>query len=388
MIPSDHLAPFRSPRTVALALLCVLAVGLAAAAGGYALDSPDATSVPERSEEFQGQIHTVDSQISADPGDTVTVDVTAPDESYRVYIYNSDGQFEDDSRETGTATVEFDLSGYDPGSYVVATRSNDDGIHTAFLPLLVRGYAVDASAPDEATADDTFEVTIDVTATAASGSPAGVRAVLANGETNHSVQATGSDGSYVATVDAGEVPTGEYTVYGAVQGDETAFGQQELVGIGEAGTLSISESAEATPTETETESGGSGGSGGAGGGAGGAGSGGGSGEAPAGETNATETGDGDTDGESTETGTQTRTETTAGDGSGSGGSAADGSSPTTAADSGEEGVSSGAITPNGTSTTDAGTTGADGPGFGPVQALVALGAAVAALAAGRRRRRD
>lgn len=398
-----------SPRIrhlAAVALLSVLVVGVAAAAtAGYAIDSPDATPVPERTETVQGQTLTVDSQVAADPGDQVSFDVTAPDESYRVYVYNASRSIMDSSRETGDTTVQFDLSTYAPGSYAVAVYSNAESKYVTAMPLLVRGYEIDTSAPDSVGADETFDVSIDVTATAASGDPARVSAVLADEEgTNHRVDATATDGSYVATVDAGDLPAGEYTVYGTVQNDETVEDRQELVGLDSGGSLTVSDSqaTETEPTETETEttetetettetetdgseSGSSGGAGGAGGGAGGGSGGSGAGEGSADETTtSTEDTAGDQAGADESTATNQSGNDSDGDQAGAGGS------PTGDDGSGEEGGAEEAITPAaGTNGTE--TTGADGPGFGPLSAGLALGLLVCLLLAsrvGRSSRRD
>lgn len=376
------------------ALLSVLVVGIATAAtGGFAIDSPDATLVPERTVDVQGETYTVDAQVAADPGDQVSVEVRAPDESYRVQIFNASQRIMDRSgRETGDATIPFDLSGYEHGSYAVAVYSNAEARYVAVMPLLVRGYEVGVSAPDSVGADETFDVSIDVTATAASGDPARVSAVLANEEgTNHRVDATATDGRYVATVDASDLPTGEYTVYGTVQNDETVRDRQELVGLDSGGSLTVSDSQDTETTETETETtdtetdeSGSDSSGGAGSGAGG-----GSGGSGAGEGSADET--------------TTSTEDTAGDQAGADESTAPvqsgndsdddqagaGASPTEDDGSDEEDGAE-AITPAaGTNGTE--TTGADGPGFGPLSASVALGLLGCLLLAsrvGKSRRRD
>lgn len=343
-----------------LAVLCVVASGLTVAAGGYSLSSPDASPAPERTEEIQGTEFTVDSRVSADPGDSITVESTAPDEeSYWLYLYNSDGETEIQQRvDGGDATVEFDLGDVEPGSYAVGTFSNADGEIMAVLPVLVRGYDVSASAPGQVASDESFEVTVDVTATAASGDPAEVTAIFADETGEHTVEASGSDGSYAATVDAADLGEGEYTVYGAVQGgDESIEGERELLGIDEAGTLTVQERTETeTPTETETatetetetatETSGSDGSTGGSGGSGGGGD-----EAPAGEATPTES--------NGSTGTQTDVAT-----------ATEGESPTETETATE--TDDGAITPSNGSTDGEETTGADGPGFGAVSVIAAL----------------
>lgn len=365
----------------ALVVLCIVASGLAIAAGGYSLSSPDATSTPERSFTVQDREFTVDSSVTADPGDQISIDVSAPDESYRVYVYNADRETVAQSRHEGDATVSFDLSNYAPGSYVIAANSNAEGETMAVLPLLVRGYDVSATAPDDVTADESFEVSIDVTQTGASEAPATVSAVFVDETSEHTVEAAGSGGSYTATVDASDLSTGEYTVYATAQGNEQVFeGEEELLGLEAAGTVTVLDATETesetetTPTETETDSTpDDGGTGGAGSGGGSGGSGGGApatGDDPTETQPDTQTATTPTDDQPTTTGSAA-TESTATDGS---------QTETAAEESGE-----GAITPA-TNTNEGETSGSDGDGFGVVHTIVgAIGLLAVVVLTARRR---
>ena len=349
--------------TVLLALVAVTAVGAQVSANGYDISSPDATSVPERTVDLQGQSHTVDAAIVADGGSQITVDVSAPDEVYRVYLYNSDEQIVEQQRGNGSDSFSFDLSGYEPGSYAITAHSRNSDQHEAIIPVLVRGYDVDASAPAEVDEGETFDVTIDVTPTASSGSPSLVKTVLVDADGEDTIEATGSDGSYTASVDAGTLSDGEYTVYGVVQGADTAFGRNELLGHDEAGTLTVLAASESR-TDTETSGGGGGGGGGGG-------------SAAAAETTTTpaDTGEETEPTETAETQMSTETQTAT--------PAATATETATAAPSPT--TDDGAITPADETPTES-TAGVDGPGFTVAGVAVALSLVVALLVVRTRRR--
>ncbi|WP_415380195.1 hypothetical protein [Halosimplex sp. TS25] len=248
----------QSTAVVALIAVTVLAAAPSslAAADGYQMSSSDADSMPERTVEFQDGTFTIDSLITADPGDEISVDVSAPDEVYRVYVYNSEEQIVDSKRGNGSQSFSFDLSGYDPGSYPVTVYH--DGDYEVVQPLVVEGYDVSLDAPSTVERGESATVEIEVEQTAASSSPAHVRAVIANDEEHLMINASESDGSYVATFDGDELSAGSYTVYGAAQDANTAMGRNEVLGVSERSSLSVEDAS--TPTATPTpDSGGDGG---------------------------------------------------------------------------------------------------------------------------------
>ncbi len=245
----------------ALAVAVVLLVGLAAgppavADGHFDIAVPDALDLPPRTVTVQDQTFTVDGTLRTDPGVSHAVEVTAPDEVYRVYVYNSDGQVEEQQRGDGPETFTFDFAGYANGSYALAI-SHDGDIEDVF-PVVVSGYDVSHDAPGTAEPGDPVEVTVDVTPTLADGPPAAVTVVLADEAT--SVRETAelqSDGRYAATVSTADLDAGTYTVWAVAQGDEQAFGHQEVLGMS---TPAAVELTDATPTDGGSGGSGSGGS--------------------------------------------------------------------------------------------------------------------------------
>ncbi|SFR87014.1 hypothetical protein SAMN05216559_0296 [Halomicrobium zhouii] len=245
-------------RTLTALLAVVVVVSLAPAAGaqsGFEISSADTTPVPERTETVGGNTFTIDSTIRADEGDTVTLDVTAPnDDNYRLHVRNSENQIIDQPKGTGDESFTFDLSNYEYGSYAFAVYDLQTGDYQKVQPLLVSGYDVSVDAPGSVSSDGSAEVTVDLTETAASGDPANVQVIAAQGDTTETFDASGGDGEYTATVDGGALEEGDYTVYAVAQGDEEAFGRSELLGLSDGHALAV-----------ESGSGGDGDSGGSGG---------------------------------------------------------------------------------------------------------------------------
>lgn len=329
-----------------LVIVCVIASAAAVAQSGYAISSTESTSVPERTFDLQGESHTVDSRISVAPGAAVSVDVAAPDEVYRVYLYNGDQQIVDRQRGDGDGSFTFDLSGYEPGSYAITAHSRETDQHEAVMPVLVEGYDVTVDGPSSVSADESFDVTITMSEGAASGDPASVSAVLASDGDEHTVTASGGDGEYTASVAAEDLDAGEYNVYGVVQGTDEAFDRDELLGLAEGSSLTVGEANETEGTDGGAADGGNGSDGGAAGGATTPGT-----ERPGGPSTATASMEG--------TATASPTDGTATTGEG------------------------GAITP-GDSETTVPATEVNGPGFGGLHLAVALGAILAVVLARRR----
>jgi len=213
----------------------------------FQITSENSQPVPERSVDFRGTTYQVDSFIVADTGEAINVSVTGPDESYRVYVYNSDEQLVDSRAALGNDTFTFDLEGYESGSYAVTVYQAED--YEAIVPLVVEGYDVSVDAPENITADENMSVRINVERNGTDESPAAVNAVISSGGDELVVDAAGSDGEYTAAVEAGSLESGNYTVYGLVQGDEEVFGRNEVRGVSDNVSLSVRN---ATTTATRT----------------------------------------------------------------------------------------------------------------------------------------
>ncbi|WP_276248679.1 hypothetical protein [Haladaptatus sp. YSMS36] len=225
---------------------------LATTAPTYEISVDGSVDTPPREVTFEGDEYTVPA-VSKTAGDqTITARVTGPDDTiYRVYLYNKENQILDSKRAEASAAFEFDLSGYDAGSYVLVVKQ--DGIFRAIHPVLVKGYDVSLDAPNKATTDSSVTVDVTVTPRGDMGDPHEVEVGIGNDQKTVIETATKrADGSYRATVSLSELSTGEHQVYAVVRGTEKAFGSEELLGLSNTNTLDI------TRAKTTTASGGGG----------------------------------------------------------------------------------------------------------------------------------
>lgn len=234
-------------------LVAATAIGVAltpaTATSHFQISADDSQSVPERSFDFRNTTYRVDSVIVANSGDEINVSVTGPDDAYRVYIYNSEEQLVDSRATVGNDTFTFDLTGYEAGSYAVTVYQAGD--YEAFEPLVVEGYDVSVDTSERTATDRNLSVSVSVERNGSDNDPAAVRAVVSSGERDVVVNATGSDGKYTATVEAGSLEAGNYTVYGVVQGEKRVFGRNEILGMSDPVSLSVQNATTMPTPETD-----------------------------------------------------------------------------------------------------------------------------------------
>jgi len=212
----------------------------ASAAGQYEISIEGSVETPARTVTFQDRTHEVSAVGVADPGEAITVDVTAPDESYRVYVYNGDEQIVESKQGRDDGTFSFDLSNYDPGTYVITAYY--DGHYEAIYPVVVRGYDVRVDHPGSVTAGESVEVTAELTETTDTAAPDSVEVALADADSSVNVTATReSDSTYTATVPTDGLEPGTYDLYAGVRTTDTAFGERAIVGVSGASTVEIAD---------------------------------------------------------------------------------------------------------------------------------------------------
>lgn len=223
----------------------------------YDLTISESIDTPPRDVTIEGTTHTVDAVGRTAPGTDLTVRVAAPtDVSYQVLLYNGDRQIEASKDGTGEQTVAFDMTGYEPGSYLVTLYK--DGNYKAVHPVVVRGYTVtvnDVPPRAETNTELTLSVTVDKVESVEA--PASVKVGLVTDD--HDVQVTASKDSgqtYEATIALDSFTPGEARIYAVVQGSDTAFSEdrKELLGISDATTFSITEPTTTTTTAPPTTS--------------------------------------------------------------------------------------------------------------------------------------
>ena len=252
-------------RSVAITLLvCSLVVGGVVAAdtasnghdgncetgATYVMQMSDCVDTPDRVVTLEGDDYTVSAIGVVSPGETISVSVGAPNqESYSVYLYNSNRNIEDNTVLDGSGTATFDTSELSSGSYMLAVNGPDGNIRTVY-PVVVRSYRASLDAP--ANAEPGEEVTFTVSVENVSGTAKQleeVNVVVSKDGDDEELTATESNaGTYTVTTTLDE--SGSWLVYANVRGSDIINGQQELLGAAHSAVIDVQES---TPTETATD---------------------------------------------------------------------------------------------------------------------------------------
>lgn len=226
-----------------LAVVVVLLVGAAAApaataADTYDIQSSDAIELPQWTVSFEDENYTVDAMLRTNPDVDHDIEVTAPDESYDVTVYNRSGAVMEAQEGDGTGTFTFDFDDYAFGTYLLVV-SNDGDVRDV-LPVVVRGYSMAHDAPESAEPGEAVDVRVDVTQTIAGDKPNAVTVVVADGDDWVLETATRqSDGSYLATVSTDDLDAGEYAVWALAECTVEAFGYTELEGLSTPTTMEL-----------------------------------------------------------------------------------------------------------------------------------------------------
>jgi hypothetical protein len=229
------------------------------------MSTPGEVEIPARTLTVDGEDYTVGAVGRVVPGDTISVDVAAPENAeYSVYLYNREFQIEQTDRMSGSGRATFSTGSLSPGSYMAAVY---DGEILEVYPVVVEGYDVTVEAPSSA--DGEFDVTVDVADGALARTPPEVQVVMGDDERSVRVDASRvSDGEYRATVSPDGFEAGTYALYGVVRGEnETDGGDRVLLAVSDRHEVEVASTATATPTPTAEPDDGNGGGGGSGGGA-------------------------------------------------------------------------------------------------------------------------
>lgn len=225
------------PRDVALAVLVVVAIGVVGsaivAADEYEITASDPIDTPEETHVIEGQTYTVDSVGQVRPGQSISVEVSAPsDATYIVELYNSDEQIEDETRGSGSGTYYFsDTDEYGIGSYVATVYA--DGEHQDVQPMIISGYNVYLTYPQQFELDgDDLEITLTLSPAAADDPPPndGEVALWRDGQTLRAPADHVEGDEYIATFSADELEAGDYKLYGGAQGELTSEAEYEVLG--------------------------------------------------------------------------------------------------------------------------------------------------------------
>jgi len=222
---------------IGLVLVC-LVVPLGVSAADYSLSTGAEHDVPNRDVAFEGDTYTVTSVSRVDEGETLTVEVSGPeDKGYDVNLYTPENQIADSEFVGGgDATVDFDMS-FTPGSYVLAIEQ--DGDTKKVHPVVIKAYGVSHSAPSSVDAGESVDVTIEVTDLGSEKDIDYVQVVLGNDTADVTERATRSGGEHEATIPTGDLGSGDYSLYATVRGTEEVRNRDELLGFSDRTTVTI-----------------------------------------------------------------------------------------------------------------------------------------------------
>lgn len=229
----------------------VLATAAATAIGGYSLSGTPAVETPTRTVSFEGQQYTIDavSRISADG--SVTITATAPaNTTYDLQLRGPDNELIDTVEYSGNATHTFEYFGRgEAGTYAATIR--DDGNTVAVYPIVIAGYDISVTqAADIALgANGSVSATVTERSVERHSSLDRVQVILGNDTvTRQATMTHGGTDTYETAVNTADLEPGTYRVYVVVRGDETVRGSDEILGVSETVTLTITSNERATGT--------------------------------------------------------------------------------------------------------------------------------------------
>lgn len=227
------------------------------AAEEYEISINKSVDTPPRDVDVRGRTYEVSAIGKTEQEEPVSVSVTPPEEgqSYRIYLYNSDGRIVAGSGEvSGNKTIAFNLSAA-PGTYAFAIES--DGVNQAIHPLVIKGFEATVDAPESVTVGD--EVVVNVTATQIEPNVTNdyVEVIIARGDQDIVKIAHETNGQYTARINTTNLEPGSYNVYATVRGDEVVFNRRVIFGISDATTTDLN-----TTDDSNSGSSGSGNNGG------------------------------------------------------------------------------------------------------------------------------
>ncbi|WP_135855037.1 hypothetical protein [Halorussus salinus] len=236
--------------------LCLSSGNPAALTDSYTISASSSVDTPTRQVTVDGTQHTVSNIAKTAPGRTLSVSVSAPDETdYTIQLRNRKRQVTTDRDGTGDSQVTFDFTGYKPGSYMLLLYKN--GEYKDILPVVVSGYDISVDAPSTTTPESIVTVDVSATKSADVESPNAVYVVFTTGEKTKRVQAEKrSSTSYQASISLENIPTGDHRLYAYVQGSNTAFkeGKKEILGISHSSSLTVRKQGTTTSTTSDSNS--------------------------------------------------------------------------------------------------------------------------------------
>lgn len=254
----------------------VIASGGVVAADGFSVESENTVPVPERTvDNPQGDgTFTVSEIKTIAPGKSITVDVTAPDETpYFVFFRNDQGEvvIRTDRLDTPQA-VTLNTSAEQVGSYVITV--GPDSTPKDILPVVIEAYQVTSIETDTKTDESGFTTTtartpnVSVDLTQQAEEPIEeVNFTVWNKDKGvvEAVSLTLNESADSQHRYRGSLPklnVGEYNIQVRVQAGDEVNGRLTLIGLSDTQTLTVTEAEGSDSTEQSGSKDGTDGSGG------------------------------------------------------------------------------------------------------------------------------
>ncbi|MGQ4557357.1 hypothetical protein [Halobellus sp. GM3] len=232
-----------------------------AADSEYDITIPGSIETPTREVAVYGSTYEISAIGRAESGDSVDVEVTAPDsdQEYEVYLYNSDQNVVERTRLEGDDTATFDLSDLDldAGTYVFTVQ--EQGSTETIHPFVIKGYDISVTSPKSATVGAEIEVDVSLYQIDQSATNNRVEVVVAGEDQDTTATASENGSRYTATIDTDSLAAGSYRVYANVRGEKEVLGEKVMFGISDPQSLDLESG---STSESTSESGGGGGGGG------------------------------------------------------------------------------------------------------------------------------
>ncbi|MDS0295323.1 hypothetical protein [Halogeometricum luteum] len=251
-----------------LAFMLVTSVGVASVSaqtdGEYSVEAQNSIDIPDRTVSVEGTDYAVSSVGKVTVGETLEASVSGADGAdVSVDLYSPDRTIVNSGVVTDSS-VSFSTENLRPGTYILAVYT--DGSIVSIQPVVVAGYETTLNAPSELTAGESGDVTVQLDDVADLGSPENVElAIVQEDEVVDTVRMS-SDSTYEYSAEIGSsLESGEYRMYAmvhnetAVSSEDVFSGDNDVVGVTDAQTLTVSGSA-AQPQDDESGDDGSSGS--------------------------------------------------------------------------------------------------------------------------------
>jgi hypothetical protein len=230
----------------------------------YSVEAQNTIDIPDRTISVEGADYDVGSVGKVTAGETLEASVSGADGAdVSVDLYSPDRTIVNSGVVTD-GSVSFSTENLRPGTYILAVYT--DGSIVSIQPVVVAGYETTLNAPSELTAGESSDVSVQLDDVADLGSPENVELAIVQGDEVVDTVQMNSDSTYEYSAEIGSsLESGKYRIYAmvhnetAVSSDDVFSGDNDVVGVTDAQTLSVSGSA-AQPQDDESSDDGSSGS--------------------------------------------------------------------------------------------------------------------------------